>query len=135
MNQEIKHDKCPKCRTWRLPELFLNDKKRKLKTCGVCRERGRNRTQNRTVEQKQKRALQTKKYQEENKEKVALQKKQYREENPEAIRKIRNRSAKTKIKCCCGETGRRDGRKYHMKYRHWIHMKRNFNKVLSELTQ
>lgn len=37
--QEVKHDKCPKCKCWRLPELFLNAKGRKLKTCDKCRNR------------------------------------------------------------------------------------------------
>jgi hypothetical protein len=29
--------KCPRCFCWRLPEEFLNDKKRKLKCCVKCR--------------------------------------------------------------------------------------------------
>jgi hypothetical protein len=36
---EIKHEKCNKCRCWRLPEQFINNKGRRLKTCQVCRDR------------------------------------------------------------------------------------------------
>ena len=38
---EVKHQKCPKCKCWRLPETFLNDSKRLLKTCQVCRARSK----------------------------------------------------------------------------------------------
>ena len=37
MSDEIKHEKCGRCKCWRLPSEFLNDKKRKLKTCSKCR--------------------------------------------------------------------------------------------------
>jgi len=37
--QAIQHDRCPKCKCWRLPAQFLNDKRRRLKTCDVCRNR------------------------------------------------------------------------------------------------
>ena len=37
--EEIKHEKCGKCKSWRLPKDFLNDKGRKLKTCAKCRTR------------------------------------------------------------------------------------------------
>jgi len=36
--EEIKHTKCPKCKCWRTENLFLNDKGRRLKTCGNCRQ-------------------------------------------------------------------------------------------------
>lgn len=39
--EEIKHEKCKKCKCWRLPSQFLNAKGRKLKTCDKCRERAR----------------------------------------------------------------------------------------------
>ena len=39
MSEEIKHDKCARCKTWRLPSSFLNDSGRKLKTCKKCREK------------------------------------------------------------------------------------------------
>jgi hypothetical protein len=39
--EETKHDKCPKCKCWRIPSSFLNDKGRKLKTCESCRARAR----------------------------------------------------------------------------------------------
>ena len=39
MSGEIKHQKCTKCKSWRIPESFLNEKKRKLKTCQTCRDR------------------------------------------------------------------------------------------------
>ena len=38
MNKEIKHEKCKRCKCHRLPEEFLNNKGRKLKTCVKCRE-------------------------------------------------------------------------------------------------
>jgi len=37
--EEVKHEKCGRCKTWRLPKQFLNHKGRKLKTCDVCRGR------------------------------------------------------------------------------------------------
>ena len=39
--EEVKHDKCGKCKCWRLPSEFLNPKGRLLKSCSDCRERGR----------------------------------------------------------------------------------------------
>lgn len=39
----MQYDKCPKCKCYRLPNQFLNAKGRKLKTCDICRERGRKR--------------------------------------------------------------------------------------------
>ena len=39
MDTEIKHEKCGRCKTWRLPKQFLNAKGRKLKCCDVCRNR------------------------------------------------------------------------------------------------
>ena len=38
MTDEIKHERCGKCKCWRTPDLFLNDKGRKLKTCQKCRD-------------------------------------------------------------------------------------------------
>ena len=38
MMEEIKHDKCGRCKCWRTPDQFLNDKGRKLKTCLNCRD-------------------------------------------------------------------------------------------------
>ena len=42
MNQETKeeviHEQCPRCHTWRTLDLFLNDKSRKVKTCLKCRD-------------------------------------------------------------------------------------------------
>jgi hypothetical protein len=35
--EEVKHERCGKCKCWRLPSDFLNDKGRKLKTCDKCR--------------------------------------------------------------------------------------------------
>ena len=35
--QEVKHDKCGKCKCWRLPADFLNEKGRLMKTCRFCR--------------------------------------------------------------------------------------------------
>lgn len=43
---EVKHDKCNRCKCWRFPSQFLNDKGRKLKTCDKCRERQRNKKKN-----------------------------------------------------------------------------------------
>lgn len=37
--EEVKHERCTKCKCWRLPEQYLNAKGRKLKTCTQCRER------------------------------------------------------------------------------------------------
>lgn len=37
--QEVKHEKCGRCKTYRLPESFLNQKGRRLKSCEDCRER------------------------------------------------------------------------------------------------
>ena len=34
---EVLHERCSKCKCWRLPAEFLNPKGRKLKTCGNCR--------------------------------------------------------------------------------------------------
>ena len=31
------HSKCPSCKCWRIPESFLNDNNRQLKTCNKCR--------------------------------------------------------------------------------------------------
>jgi hypothetical protein len=36
--EEVKHERCTKCKCWRLPEEFLNEKGRKLKTCFKCRD-------------------------------------------------------------------------------------------------
>ena len=36
--EEVKHNKCEKCKCWRLPHEFLNDKGRKLKSCIKCRD-------------------------------------------------------------------------------------------------
>jgi hypothetical protein len=36
--EEVKHEQCPRCHTWRTLDLFLNDKNRKLKTCLKCRD-------------------------------------------------------------------------------------------------
>jgi DNA-directed RNA polymerase subunit RPC12/RpoP len=44
--EEIQYDKCPRCKTHRLPTQFLNEKGRKLKTCDVCRKRGRKNREN-----------------------------------------------------------------------------------------
>ena len=38
---EVEHQKCGRCKTWRLPESFLNPKGRKLKTCQSCRDRAK----------------------------------------------------------------------------------------------
>jgi hypothetical protein len=38
MMEEIKHEKCNRCKCWRTPDQFLNDKGRKLKTCLNCRD-------------------------------------------------------------------------------------------------
>lgn len=44
---EIDHEKCNRCRCWRLPEQFLNKTSRKLKTCSICRARDlKNRNKN-----------------------------------------------------------------------------------------
>jgi len=37
--EEVQHEKCSRCKCWRLPEQFLNDKGRKIKSCSKCRER------------------------------------------------------------------------------------------------
>eukprot|EP00466_Bigelowiella_natans_P011399 jgi/Bigna1/41588/e_gw1.54.15.1 len=37
-NEEIKYEKCNRCKCHRLPEDFLNEKGRKLKTCIKCRD-------------------------------------------------------------------------------------------------
>jgi hypothetical protein len=37
LKKEIEHFKCARCKCFRLPELFLNDAGRKLKTCEKCR--------------------------------------------------------------------------------------------------
>ena len=39
--EEVKHQKCTKCKCWRLPDTFLNPKGRLLKTCQKCRDRGK----------------------------------------------------------------------------------------------
>jgi hypothetical protein len=36
--EEVKHEKCNRCSCWRLPEDFLNEKCRKVKTCLKCRD-------------------------------------------------------------------------------------------------
>ena len=36
--EEVKHEQCPRCHTWRTLDLFLNDKSRKVKTCLKCRD-------------------------------------------------------------------------------------------------
>lgn len=36
---EVKHEKCNRCKCWRLPASFLNSKGRKLKCCSNCREK------------------------------------------------------------------------------------------------
>ena len=41
MSNEVKHEKCGRCRCWRLPEQFINNKGRRLKTCQVCRDRNK----------------------------------------------------------------------------------------------
>ena len=33
----IEHVKCQRCKCWRTPDTFLNDKGRKLKSCSKCR--------------------------------------------------------------------------------------------------
>ena len=39
--EEVKHDKCGKCKCWRLPADFLNEKGRLMKTCRFCRKLAR----------------------------------------------------------------------------------------------
>ena len=46
MTEEIKHDKCTRCKSWRLPSAFLNEAGRKLKTCSSCRTKQVNYTAN-----------------------------------------------------------------------------------------
>ena len=36
--EEVKHEQCRRCHTWRTLDLFLNDKNRKVKTCLKCRD-------------------------------------------------------------------------------------------------
>ena len=36
---EVEHERCNKCKCWRLPASYLNAKGRKLKTCTQCRDR------------------------------------------------------------------------------------------------
>ena len=36
---EVVHERCTKCKCWRLPASYLNAKGRKLKTCTQCRDR------------------------------------------------------------------------------------------------
>ena len=36
--EEVEYVKCKRCKTYRTPDLFINDKGRKLKTCHRCRE-------------------------------------------------------------------------------------------------
>jgi len=52
--EEIKHEKCARCKTWRTPEHFLNDKGRKLKCCKHCRDKGKEQRDNKKMEQKYK---------------------------------------------------------------------------------
>ena len=42
--KEVKHEFCNRCKCWRLPEQFLNEKKRRLKNCQVCTGLERNRS-------------------------------------------------------------------------------------------
>lgn len=37
-NMEKTHEKCSKCRCWRLPETYMNANGRRLKTCWHCRD-------------------------------------------------------------------------------------------------
>ena len=39
MSEEKADKKCPKCKTYKYPKQFLNDKNRTLKTCDDCRKR------------------------------------------------------------------------------------------------
>ena len=41
--KEVQHEFCNRCKCWRLPSQFLNNKKRRLKNCQVCNklQRGR----------------------------------------------------------------------------------------------
>ena len=41
--------KCPKCKTYRFPNDFLNEKNRVLKTCQVCRNIGKKSREKNTV--------------------------------------------------------------------------------------
>lgn len=41
LKKEVPHEKCKKCKSWRLTEHFLNKTGRRLKTCIKCRERSR----------------------------------------------------------------------------------------------
>ena len=40
--EEVKHEKCRRCKCWRADNQFLNDKGRRMKTCGTCRDSRRN---------------------------------------------------------------------------------------------
>ena len=35
--KNILQEKCPKCKCWRLPEVYINESGRKLKCCDRCR--------------------------------------------------------------------------------------------------
>jgi ribosomal protein L17 len=52
MSEEIKHEKCARCKTWRLPAMFLNEAGRKLKTCSSCRTTQNNYTANNKCDHK-----------------------------------------------------------------------------------
>ena len=52
----MQYDKCPRCKTYRLPNQFLNAKGRKLKTCDICRERGRKNAEKNKCEHNRKKA-------------------------------------------------------------------------------
>eukprot|EP00466_Bigelowiella_natans_P013998 jgi/Bigna1/56912/estExt_Genewise1Plus.C_1460009 len=51
-NEEIKYEKCNRCKCHRLPEDFLNEKGRKLKTCIKCRRTAKRYRNNEEVKKK-----------------------------------------------------------------------------------
>jgi hypothetical protein len=54
--EEVKHERCGKCKSWRLPSLFLNEAGRRLKTCQSCRDRAKIRREANKCEHKRQRS-------------------------------------------------------------------------------
>ena len=86
--KEVRHEKCKRCKCWRLPTDFLNAKGRKLKTCKKCRDVAKkHREDNKEYYEKYRdeNKDKNKKYRDENKEKIKEYRKTYRINNKEKI--------------------------------------------------
>jgi hypothetical protein len=109
--EEVKHDKCTTCKSWKPIPMFLNATGRKLKTCLKCRERDK--AFRSTEVQRKKRIEYNKNYNEIHSEKIKKQQKEYRSDPIIRERKrlqtkkwnYKNKCEHNRYKSSCKECG------------------------------